>query len=96
MPGLEQVVLPAPLLTLVLIAHVIFNFWFQLRGDKHTLKGSNVKLSEAELRKLGIGALMFGSYPVQKHDGVASKIHILENTKQIFMCYSFLDGKIII
>lgn len=52
-----------------------------------------MKLSEAELRKLGIGALMFGSYPVQKHDGVASKIHILENTKQIFMCYTFLDGK---
>ena len=65
---------------------------FQLRGDKHTLKGMNVKLSEAELRKLGIGALMFGSYPVQKHDGVASKIHFLENTKQIFMCYTFLDG----
>ncbi|XP_063684240.1 uncharacterized protein LOC134818556 [Bolinopsis microptera] len=68
-------------------------FLMRLRGDKHTLKGSNVKLSEAELRRLGIGALMFGSYPVQKHDGVASKIHILENTKQIFMCYTFLDDR---
>ena len=62
----------------------------QERGDSRTLEGA----SRGNLvRPENLKGLMFSANP-QKYNGVASKIHVLENSKQILLCYVFLDGKL--